>query len=66
MKRATRSRNPSRDPRKKLPARRRDPGDTLDLTAEDKPRAKGSLRMGIDALAEFQDRLYAQDVGRCC
>jgi len=38
-----------------------DPGDTRDLTAEDKPRAKEALAMGVDALAEFQDRLYAQD-----
>jgi len=38
-----------------------DPNDTLDLTAEDKPRAKEALAMGVDALAEFQDRLYAQD-----
>ena len=38
-----------------------DPGDTLDLTSEDKPRAKESLAMGIDVLAELQDMLYAQD-----
>ena len=38
-----------------------DPGDTLDLTSEDKPRAKEALAMGIDVLAELQDRLYAQD-----
>lgn len=38
-----------------------DPGDTLDLTSEDKPRAKGALAMGIDVLAELQDMLYAQD-----
>jgi PPK2 family polyphosphate:nucleotide phosphotransferase len=38
-----------------------DPGDTLNLTSEDKPRAKEALAMGIDALAELQDRLYAQD-----
>src|ERR1051326_4713337 len=38
-----------------------DPDDTLDFTSEDKPRAKEALAMGIDILAELQDRLYAQD-----
>src|SRR5207344_541570 len=38
-----------------------DPGDTLDLTSEDKPRAKEALAMGTDVLAELQDMLYAQD-----
>jgi len=38
-----------------------DPGDTLDLTSEDKPRAKEALAMGIEVLAELQDMLYAQD-----
>src|SRR5438093_11510676 len=38
-----------------------DPGDTLDLTSEDKPRAKELLTTGIEALAELQDMLYAQD-----
>jgi len=38
-----------------------DPNDTLDLSSEDKPRAKEALAMGIDVLAELQDRLYAQD-----
>jgi PPK2 family polyphosphate:nucleotide phosphotransferase len=38
-----------------------DPGDTLKLDAEDKPRAKEALALGIDVLAELQDRLYAQD-----
>jgi PPK2 family polyphosphate:nucleotide phosphotransferase len=38
-----------------------DPNDTLDLTSEDKPRAKEALAMGVDVLAELQDRLYAQD-----
>jgi len=38
-----------------------DPGDTADLTSEDKPRAKEALAMGVQALAELQDRLYAQD-----
>lgn len=38
-----------------------DPGDTLDLKAEDKPRAKEALAIGVEALAELQDVLYAQD-----
>jgi PPK2 family polyphosphate:nucleotide phosphotransferase len=38
-----------------------DPNDTLDLTSEDKPRAKEALAMGIEVLAELQDMLYAQD-----
>src|SRR6266536_2075621 len=39
-----------------------DPNDTLELTKEaDKPRAKESLAMGVTALAELQDKLYAQD-----
>ena len=38
-----------------------DPGDTLDLGDEDKPRAKEALVMGIEALAELQNMLYAQD-----
>jgi PPK2 family polyphosphate:nucleotide phosphotransferase len=38
-----------------------DPGDTLGLKDEDKPRAKAALAMGVEALAELQDKLYAQD-----
>jgi len=38
-----------------------DPGDTLRLTSEDKPRAKEALTRGIQALAQLQDMLYAQD-----
>lgn len=38
-----------------------DPGDILDLKAEDKPRAKEALSIGIEALTELQDMLYAQD-----
>src|SRR5882672_6417036 len=38
-----------------------DPGDTLDFTAEDKPRAKEALAIGISVLAELQNMLYAQD-----
>ena len=38
-----------------------DPDDTLDLGSEDKPRAKDALAIGVEALAELQDMLYAQD-----
>jgi PPK2 family polyphosphate:nucleotide phosphotransferase len=38
-----------------------DPGDTLDLTSEDKARAKEALTAGVEALARLQDMLYAQD-----
>ena len=38
-----------------------DPGDTLNLKSEDKPRAKEVLAAGIQALARLQDMLYAQD-----
>jgi PPK2 family polyphosphate:nucleotide phosphotransferase len=38
-----------------------DPGDTLGLGSEDKPRAKEALVNGVAALAELQDMLYAQD-----
>jgi PPK2 family polyphosphate:nucleotide phosphotransferase len=38
-----------------------DPGDTLDFTAEDKPRAKEALAIGVQALAELQSKLYAHD-----
>jgi len=39
-----------------------DPNDTLEFTKEeDKPRAKEALATGILALAELQDKLYAQD-----
>jgi PPK2 family polyphosphate:nucleotide phosphotransferase len=37
------------------------PGDVGELTAEDKPRAKEALALGVQALAELQGRLYAQD-----
>jgi PPK2 family polyphosphate:nucleotide phosphotransferase len=38
-----------------------DPADTGDLKAADKPRAREALQTGIQALAELQDMLYAQD-----
>jgi PPK2 family polyphosphate:nucleotide phosphotransferase len=38
-----------------------DPGDTLEFTGEDKPRAKEALVSGVEALAEYQEKLYADD-----
>jgi polyphosphate kinase 2 (PPK2 family) len=39
-----------------------DPDDTLEFTKEaDKPRAKEALATGVAALAELQEKLYAQD-----
>ena len=39
-----------------------DPGDTLQFTKEEhKPEAKQALANGVVALAELQDKLYAQD-----
>ena len=39
-----------------------DPNNTLEFTKEaDKPRAKEALASGVLALADLQDKLYAQD-----
>jgi PPK2 family polyphosphate:nucleotide phosphotransferase len=38
-----------------------DSGDTLHFDSEDKRRAKEALAIGVQALAELQDMLYAQD-----
>jgi PPK2 family polyphosphate:nucleotide phosphotransferase len=38
-----------------------DPGDTGKLKSQDKPRARQALQVGVQALAELQDMLYAQD-----
>ena len=38
-----------------------DPGDTLHLKSDDKTEAKEVLANGVEALAELQDMLYAQD-----
>ncbi len=38
-----------------------DPGHTLGLQAEDRPQAREGLALGIQALAELQGMLYAQD-----
>ncbi len=46
---------------KKFRLRDIDPGDTLRLTSEDKPRAREALVQGIEMLATMQDMLYAQD-----
>lgn len=49
------------DGRKKFRLKDYDPADTSKFTSEDKPRAKEALTIGIEALAELQDMLYAQD-----
>jgi PPK2 family polyphosphate:nucleotide phosphotransferase len=46
---------------KKFALKKFDPGETLGLHSEDKPRAQEALENGIQALAEMQDILYAQD-----
>src|SRR6202142_517092 len=38
-----------------------DPGELLGFTTADKPRAKEVLALGIQALVELQDKLYADD-----
>jgi PPK2 family polyphosphate:nucleotide phosphotransferase len=38
-----------------------DPGDTGTLEAKDKQRARDALETGVEALAELQELLYAQD-----
>jgi len=38
-----------------------DPADTAGLTSESKPRAREALQTGVQAMAELQDVLYAQD-----
>ena len=38
-----------------------DPDDTGDLGDEDKPHAKEMLQVGMEALTDLQDKLYAQD-----
>ena len=46
---------------KKFRLKDSDPCDTMGLQSEDKPRAKEALEIGVRALAELQDKLYAQD-----
>ena len=36
-----------------------DPGDTLWLKNEDKPKAREALAMGVEAIADLQERLWA-------
>jgi PPK2 family polyphosphate:nucleotide phosphotransferase len=38
-----------------------DPGDSGNIGSEEKPLAKQTLQMGVNALAKMQDILYAQD-----
>ncbi len=46
---------------KKFRLKEHDPGDTGGLDSEDRPAAQDALAIGRNALAEMQDRLYAQD-----
>ncbi|MBU3666356.1 MAG: polyphosphate kinase 2 family protein [Chthoniobacterales bacterium] len=46
---------------KKFRLRDHDPGDTLDFGTDDKERSKEALAAGVRALADLQDKLYAQD-----
>ncbi len=46
---------------KKFRLRDVDPDDTLHLKDDDKSRAKEALIMGVEALADLQEKLYAQD-----
>lgn len=38
-----------------------DPADTLSFDSDEKPKAQQSLAAGVEQLAKFQDKLYAQD-----
>ena len=51
----------SHQERQEIPAHGRRSRDTGELKSEDKPRAKEALQTGVQALAELQDVLYAQD-----
>ncbi|HYG36505.1 MAG TPA: polyphosphate kinase 2 family protein [Clostridia bacterium] len=46
---------------KKFQLKHYDPNDTGDLQAEDKLKARETLKQGIEVLARMQDMLYAQD-----
>jgi PPK2 family polyphosphate:nucleotide phosphotransferase len=46
---------------KKFRLREVDPGDTLWMTPKDKPQARKGLDLGVEALKEAQERLYAHD-----
>jgi len=43
-----------------------DPGDTGNVTSEDKPLAKELLEQGVQVLAELQDVLYGRINGQSC
>ena len=38
-----------------------DPGDTLHLDSDEKPKAQAALATGVEVLAELQEKLWAQD-----
>jgi PPK2 family polyphosphate:nucleotide phosphotransferase len=62
IKRARKFARPYRvDKGKKFRLKDVDPADTAGLGSEAKPQAKEALQTGIQALAELQDMLYAQD-----
>ena len=46
---------------KKFRLRNFDPADTLGINSQNKPRAQEALAVGVQAMADFQDKLYAQD-----
>jgi PPK2 family polyphosphate:nucleotide phosphotransferase len=46
---------------KKFKLKNIDPAETLGYQSEDKPRSQEALAVGVRALAELQDMLYAQD-----
>ena len=46
---------------KKFRLKDTDPGDTGELKSAEKPRAKEALQLGVRALAELQNVLYAED-----
>ena len=61
LKRARSFSDPFRVTNDKFRLKDIDPSDTAGLESEAKPRAKEALAMGTQALAELQDKLYAQD-----
>src|SRR5262245_42725922 len=61
IKRARKLADPFRVTGGKFRIKDADPGETLGLKSEDKPRAKEALAMGVELLTELQDKLYAQD-----
>ncbi len=46
---------------KKFRLKNFDPADTLGIKSQNKPRAQEALAVGVQAMADFQDKLYAQD-----